>query len=416
MARLLVIERNEKIGGLISGQLREKGFEAVDVRHGAEAAVELRNQVADIILMDNQIPLGGVKTARILRLHDKYNTIPIVLGLPPDKDEARTVIKEGHEIGLENFLLKPFTLVALEKKLSFVLENGAVPEKPTHQDIRDEIRNLSNLPSMPAAHSKLLTLLSKSDEEIDMRQISSTLEQDPAISAKVMKTCRSAYFGFQGNMMSQAVAFLGVATIRKIVQSAVIYNVFGDEEASGNTGALTMDGLWRHSMATGISMEVIGKSDKKKTHFLLGTLHDIGKAVFMFRFADHYEKVLELVESENISLFQAEQEILGISHADCGGELAIHWNMPGEVRTAITSHHHPGQSSQHKRLAAMVHIADIAVRTMGIGYGGDPLIPKMDPYAKRLSKSVEEIVKNKDDIKSQCDSILGANQDEEDEG
>ena len=163
-------------------------------------------------------------------------------------------------------------------------------------------------------------------------------------------------------------------------------------------------------------MEVIGKSDKQKTHFLLGTLHDIGKAVFMFRFADHYEKVLELVESENISLFQAEQEILGISHADCGGELAIHWNMPGEVRTAITSHHHPGQSSQHKRLAAMVHIATIAVRTMGIGYGGDPLMPKMDPYAKRLSKSVEEIVKNKDDIKSQCDSILGANQDEEDEG
>ena len=50
---------------------------------------------------------------------------------------------------------------------------------------------------MPAAHSKLLTLLSKADEEVDMRQVSSTLEQDPALSAKVMRTCRSAYFGFQ---------------------------------------------------------------------------------------------------------------------------------------------------------------------------------------------------------------------------
>lgn len=76
-------------------------------------------------------------------------------------------------------------------------------------------------------------------------------------------------------MMSQAVAFLGVATVRKIVQSAVIYNAFGDEEATGKTGALTMDGLRLHSMATGIAMEVIGKVAKKKTHFLLGTLHDI---------------------------------------------------------------------------------------------------------------------------------------------
>ena len=56
----------------------------------------------------------------------------------------------------------------------------------------------------------------------------------------------------------------------------------------------------------------------------------------------------------------------------------------------------------------MVHISDIAVRTMGIGYGGDPLIPEMDPYAARLQRSVEEIVQNKDDFIQQCDSILGA--------
>ena len=39
----------------------------------------------------------------------------------------------------------------------------------------------------------------------------------------------------------------------------------------------------------------------------------------------------------------------------------------------------------------------------------------MDPYAKRLSKSVEEIVKQKDDIASQCDSILGAVGDDDDD-
>lgn len=405
-AKILVVEKNEKIGGLICAQLREKGHQVSDCRNGPEAVLSLRKNGADVILLDNAVPMGGVKTARILRMHEKYNHIPVIIGLPPEKEEARVVIKDGQAAGISHFLMKPFTLTALQKKLTEVLESDEEVKKPTNQEIRDEIKNLSNLPAMPAAHSKLLTLLSKADEEVDMRAVSSTLEQDPALSAKVMRTCRSAYFGFQGNMMSQAVAFLGVSVIRKIVQSAVIYNVFGDAKEASSTAALSMNDLWKHSLATGMAMEVIGKADKKKTHFLLGTLHDIGKAVFKFRFPDHYSKVLGLVESENISILAAEYELLGITHADCGGELAIHWDLPGEVRTAITSHHQPGKSTQHRRLAAMVHIADIAVRTMGIGYGGDPLIPTMDPYASRLQKSVEEIVKHKDDFIQQCDSIL----------
>ncbi len=158
-----------------------------------------------------------------------------------------------------------------------------------------------------------------------------------------------------------------------------------------------MRDLWRHYMATGLAMEVIGKADKKKTHFLLGVLHDVGKAVFKFRFSEHFKSVLDLVEKEGISMYNAEQELLGITHAECGGELAVHWDLPGEVRTAITAHHTPGETTQHKRLATMVHIADIAVRTIKIGFAGDDLIPKMDPYASRLQKSVDEITGKRGD-------------------
>lgn len=45
--KVLVIERNPKIGGLIAGQLSQKGYEAEDVRHGAEAAMALRDQILD---------------------------------------------------------------------------------------------------------------------------------------------------------------------------------------------------------------------------------------------------------------------------------------------------------------------------------------------------------------------------------
>ena len=92
---------------------------------------------------------------------------------------------------------------------------------------------------------------------------------------------------------------------------------------------------------------------------------------------------------------------------EAADELAVHWDLPAEVRTAIGAHHAPGSSNQHKRLAAMVHISDIAVRTMKIGFAGDDLSPAMDPYAQRLQKSVEEITKNKDDFLSQIESMIG---------
>ena len=88
----------------------------------------------------------------------------------------------------------------------------------------------------------------------------------------------------------------------------------------------------------------------------------------------------------------------------------MHWDLPPEVRTAIASHHHPAKTSQHRRLAAMVHLADIAVRTMEIGYAGDSLIPAMDIYARRtFPKKLEEIVGQKKEITQQVEAILGSN-------
>lgn len=403
--KILVVERNPKIGGLVAAQLKEKGYEASDVRHGAEAAVLLRQQAADLILLDNQVPMGGIKTARILRLHPTYRQIPIILSLPSNKEEARQSVIEGQKTGLGNYLLKPFTMAALQKKIDAVASTAVPTEQPTYMEIREELHQLTDLPAMPETHSKLLRLLSKPDIEVDTSQVSRTLELDPALSSQVMRVCHSAYFGFQGGLMKQAVAFLGVTEIRKIVQSAVIYKVFDDAQDRPES-PLTMADLWKHSLATGLAMEIIAQADIKKTHFLLGVLHDIGKAVFMFRFPDHYASVLDLVEKENISVLQAEQELLGITHADCGGELAVHWNLPAEVRTAISSHHSPGETIQHRRLAAMIHIADIAVRTMGIGYAGDPLIPEMAPYAKRMQKSVGEIISQQEELTQQVEAIM----------
>ncbi|MEE3259713.1 MAG: HDOD domain-containing protein [Candidatus Latescibacterota bacterium] len=243
--QLLVIERNPKIGGLIAGQLKEKGYEAEDVRHGAEVALSLREQLADLILMDNQIGMGGIKTACLLRLHPRFQPIPIIIGLPTDADTAREVVVEGQQRGLDNYRRKSFAMAALQQKNSEVIEDHVPEEQPTFR----EICSLTDLPVMPEAHNKLLQLLHKPDNEMDMKQVARILELDPALSARVMRVCRWAFFGFQGSLVQQALSFLGIDEIRAIVQMAVIHNIFDDGTDGGEGMSLPDCGStrWRRA-------------------------------------------------------------------------------------------------------------------------------------------------------------------------
>ena len=409
--KVMVIEANARIGALVCEQLAKKGFEAAHVPHGAAAARQLHGDRCDAILIDSKVPIGGVRTARILRLHPVYSTIPVVHLLPPDKEEARAILADAKDYGFAHFLLKPFSLEDLQRSLNQLLSGqNNRPEGLDTDRIREEIRSLSNLPAMPDVHTKLLQLLGKPDEEIDLTQVAKTMELDPALAIKVMRTCRSAFFGFKGNAMVQALTFLGVETIRMIVQSAIVSSIFSEAGVDRNA-TFTMRDLWRHSLATGLVMEALSKADKKRNHFMMGLLHDVGKAIFHFRFSDYFSQAVDLAQQEGIPLVKAERDLMGITHAECGGELARYWGLPEEIRTAIITHHDPATATQHRRLATMVHLADIAVRRMGIGSGGDNLIPTMDPLAKRLGISLKDVIERKDEFVEQVDGILGEEED-----
>ena len=73
----------------------------------------LRAQIANLILLDSEVPLGRLRTTRIFRLHDQYNTIPIILFPPQDRERARDIIRRERETGLALFLPKPFTVTTL---------------------------------------------------------------------------------------------------------------------------------------------------------------------------------------------------------------------------------------------------------------------------------------------------------------
>ena len=71
-ATLLLIDPNEKMRQLLGDHLRTRGYDLTGVPHGLDAARQLRQGLPDLVLIDQSVPMGGMKTARLLRLYPRY--------------------------------------------------------------------------------------------------------------------------------------------------------------------------------------------------------------------------------------------------------------------------------------------------------------------------------------------------------
>ena len=402
-AKILIIDGNEKVRWLLEGHLKGRGYEVVGVENGLEAARNMREGLPNLLLIDQDIPMGGIKTARLLRLHATYQQIPILLTVNKQKvgDE---LIEQGKKLNLDSFVVKPCTGKLLDQKVEENL--GRNLEKISVVDMRAEIADLAGLPVLLSSHRKMLQLLSKEDAQVEIPELIRTIQMDQGLTTEILRVCHSAYYGFRGNSIEGATTFLGIGKIRKIVQAAVILDIFKTEKEKTDDDGFSMLELWKHSVGCGLIMEEGGRRGKGRGHFIGGMRHDVGKVILQSRFPEHFAEVRRIVRSEGKSMYQAERELIGVSHTDIGHELAKKWNLPPTIATSIAFHHRPGDTLQHKRLASLVHLSDILARTLEIGHGGDRKKIGINPIAEPLAKYVFAVSKEKEKLLAEVESVV----------
>ncbi len=115
--RILVVEDERKVASLIESGLRERGF-TVDLCHdGDTASLRLATETFDAAIMDIMLPgRDGLSVLRKLRA--EKNTLPVIL-LTARGDLNERV--EGLELGADDYLPKPFSMIELVARLKAVL-------------------------------------------------------------------------------------------------------------------------------------------------------------------------------------------------------------------------------------------------------------------------------------------------------
>ncbi len=229
--------------------------------------------------------------------------------------------------------------------------------------IKQLVAKMGEFPSLPPIYLKVVNALNS--RHADTETISQAIAGDLAISAKVLQTVNSSFYGFDEKIanIAEAINILGTECVKNLVLAIQVFNNIG---RSADQKAIT-DELWHHSMSVAVAARRIVSYESKdekaaEEAYTAGLMHDIGKLILLNTVPEQYAEARALANEKAIPQTDAEDQIIGCNHAETGAYVLARWGMPANLTEAVALHHDPVNSfgKSFSTLAA-VHIANAIV-------------------------------------------------------
>jgi len=225
------------------------------------------------------------------------------------------------------------------------------------ESLKQYVQKITQLPTIPVVAQEVLKFVH--DEKTSVVKLENIIENDPALSAKILSVSNSAFFGYKTptQTVHSAILRIGFNTVRDIAFGVSLMTVFEDKD---RPGALDYQRVFNHSVTVGLIAQMISRDLKmgfSEEIFVNGILHDLGYLVLNKYFSETYMKVLEIFHKQ-VSLLEAEKTVMDFTHAEIGSWLAEKWNLPDDVIYTVRYHHTPLLATKKTKRVAIIHIAD----------------------------------------------------------
>ena len=354
--RILFVDDEQKILDGLKRMLHSKRqeWEMEFVGSGTEALKRMKEIPFNLIVSDMRMPeMDGAELLKnVKKLYPQ--TVRIILSGYSDKDMILRTLGSA-----DQFLVKPINADALEKRLTRALDSQELIED---NDIRAFVSKIESLPTMPELYKKLKITLESSNSSFG--DIAKIISQDISMTAKILQLVNSSFFGLRQkiNNIKFATTYLGIETIRSIILLTEVFNQFTKKELT----RFSIKKLYKHSTTVGfLTAEIIKtvSTDPKLPDIscMAGTLHDIGKIIFIKNKPEEYRELYQRRKKEGKPLFELERECFGVTHAKIGAYLMGLWNLPEGTVKAIFYHHDPSKAKLDTSYSMLlsVHVANV---------------------------------------------------------
>jgi len=220
------------------------------------------------------------------------------------------------------------------------------------------VQGVVTLFSLPDIYQQVERMIE--DPRFTAADIGEVIAKDPALSLRLLKLVNSSFYGFQARIdtISRAITVVGVADLKNLVLATSVVDTFSQISSD----LVDMNEFWLQSIHCGVIARLLAKHCAvlhSERLFLVGLLSHIGSLILYQKLPELSEKVLKLANYNAALIPSIEQELIGFTFADVGGELIKAWSLPDALRESIAYQLTPEIALAHRLDAQLLHIASI---------------------------------------------------------
>lgn len=224
-------------------------------------------------------------------------------------------------------VLRTSALHALENEATLTREMAERVEASVLDAIES---NRLELPTMPIAAARALAMLGRDD--FSFQQISTLIETDPIVTARLLRLARSAAFAGLSRFDSvlTCVTRLGSEELRLFLVETAVHHIL---ESRDPCIAQMCRDLWKHSLAVAIlsrDLAVALRALHPDAAYLGGLLHDLGRPVLAATLLDAEQRLVGK-RTEKWIMPSAWLAIISGKHRSIGAAIARKWGLPESV-------------------------------------------------------------------------------------
>ena len=239
---------------------------------------------------------------------------------------------------------------------------------------REEILDMiDDVVAIPCCAQKAKALLD--DPDADLGTLARIIEHDPGLTANLLKIVNASYFGSGRPMLTarEAIDRLGTLQVLQFVVSTGVAPSFV-QKIEGYDLAPNMH--LQHSVTVALAAHELGRVldlDVPGYVFTAGLLSGTGKILLGAYVKVDVQAILTLAVERGLDFDRAEDEVLGINHAEVGARLLEKWKLPPELVNAVRYHLRPDEAPEQSPVLDLVHIGNALAKMIGVGLGVDGL-------------------------------------------
>ena len=263
---------------------------------------------------------------------------------------------------------------------------------------------VDRMPAFPSSVQKILEL--SSNINCPPKELVEVIERDPVMTMKILKVINSAYYSLPNkiNSVAQSVVYLGINTVKNLALAIAAVGAL----PSRNPKNFDIQQYLVHSLSTACLARQLCTLAKGELEpgdaYIAGLLHDFGKVVLAQYMSEEYQQIMMLVDQHEISLDEAEREVLGLDHALVGAMLTRRWQFPYELSECIADHHNPDAESN--LLLDCVRVANQISRRQNLGDGHNPFREGERLVSTRFGLNFDAVIQSLGDIQRFIDEAM----------